>query len=209
MSASQRLQRLSDCEFHVRAIQGVVWEADPKTARFTFVSAQAEQILGYPAEKWMEEDFWMNHLHPGDRASGYRSVQACDFHGMDQEFEYRMIHAEGRYVWFRETVFVDVQKGKPIRLRGILIDISEQMEMQYAIKESEQLLQLIATSAKDAIFRRRIHPVPQYEYVSPAVLGHYRILTGGVLRRSESWFRNHSSGGQGRTGNTRPCGANG
>ncbi len=170
MSSSQRLQRLSDCEFLVRAIQGVVWEADPKTVRFTFVSAQAEQILGYPAEKWMEEDFWMNHLHPEDRESAIEVCRHATSTGMDQEFEYRMIHAEGHSVWFRHTVFVDLKEGEPIRLRGILIDISEQMEMQNAIKESEQLLRLIATSAKDVIFRRRIHPDRQYEYVSPAVL---------------------------------------
>jgi PAS domain S-box-containing protein len=66
-------------------------------------------------------------------------------------------------------VFVDMQDGKPVRLRGILIDISEQMQMQSAIRESEQLLRLIATSAKDAIFRQRIHPDLQYEYISPAV----------------------------------------
>jgi PAS domain S-box-containing protein len=72
-------------------------------------------------------------------------------------------------VWFRDSLFVDMQDGKPVRLRGILIDISEQMQMQSAIKESEQLLRLIASSAKDAIFRQRIRPDLQYEYISPAI----------------------------------------
>jgi two-component system cell cycle sensor histidine kinase/response regulator CckA len=169
MSMSQRLRLLSDCEFLVKAIQGVVWEADPKTVRFTFVSEQARLILGYPNEMWLEENFWVNHLHPVDRAAAIEACSRATSMGKDHEFEYRMIHSDGHAVWFRDSVFVDMQDGKPVRLRGILIDISEQMQLQSAIKESEQLLRLIASSAKDAIFRKRIHPVPQYEYISPAV----------------------------------------
>ena len=169
MSMSQRMRLLSDCEFLVKAIQGVVWEADPKTVRFTFVSEHARTILGYPNEMWLEENFWVDHLHPEDRAAAIDACARATAMGQDHEFEYRMIHSDGRAVWFRDSVFVDMQDGQPVRLRGILIDITEQMQMQSAIRESEQLLRLIASSAKDAIFRRRIHPVPQFEYVSPAV----------------------------------------
>jgi PAS domain S-box-containing protein len=170
MSMSQRLRLLSDCEFLVKAIQGVVWEADPNTVRFTFVSNQARLILGYPNAMWLEEDFWVSRLHPDDRVAALEAMSRAIFMGRDHEFEYRMIHSDGHAVWFRDSVFVDMHEGKAVRLRGMLIDISEQIQMQSAIKESEQLLRLIATSAKDAIFRRRIHPDRQYEYVSPAVL---------------------------------------
>jgi PAS domain S-box-containing protein len=163
------MRLLSDCEFLVKAIQGVVWEVDPKTVRFTYVSEHARTVLGYPNEMWLEENFWVDHLHPEDRVAALEAISRVISLGQDQEFEYRMIHSDGRAIWFRNSVFVDMQDGKPVRLRGILIDISEQMQMQSAIKESEQLLRLIATSAKDTIFRRRLHPVPQFEYVSPAV----------------------------------------
>jgi PAS domain S-box-containing protein len=169
MSMSQRERLLSDCEFLVKAIQGVVWEADPKTACFSFVSEQARLILGYPNEMWLEENFWVDHLHPGDRTAALEAYRRATSTGRDHEFEYRMIHSDGHAVWFRDSVFVDMQDGTPVRVRGTLIDISEQMQMQHAIKETEQLLRLIATSAKDAIFRCRIHPVHHYEYISPAV----------------------------------------
>jgi two-component system, cell cycle sensor histidine kinase and response regulator CckA len=170
MTSSSKPPFLMDCEFLVKAIQGVVWEADPKSIRFTFVSEQAQWILGYPSEEWLRENFWVDHLHPDDRNAAIEACGRAITNGINHEFEYRMIHADGRSVWFRDTMFVDMIEGKPARLRGVLIDISEQMQMQSAVKASEQLLQLIATSAKDVIFRRRIHPVPHYEYVSPAVL---------------------------------------
>src|SRR3712207_517171 len=50
----------------VQAIDGIVWEVDAETLPpiiFTFVSKQAERILGYPVEQWLSEpDFWENHM---------------------------------------------------------------------------------------------------------------------------------------------------
>src|SRR5690348_15495438 len=49
----------------VQSINAIVWEADARTFEFSFVSEQAEPILGYPVEQWLREpQFWRNHLHP-------------------------------------------------------------------------------------------------------------------------------------------------
>ena len=45
----------ADYEFLVQSIQGIVWEADPGTFRFTFVSDYAALILGYSLEEWLSE----------------------------------------------------------------------------------------------------------------------------------------------------------
>src|SRR5215218_2378830 len=34
----------------IDGLGGIVWEADPETFQFSFVSREAEKILGYPAE---------------------------------------------------------------------------------------------------------------------------------------------------------------
>src|SRR5688572_3255828 len=48
----------------VNSIQGVVWEADPKTFAFSFVSEQAERLLGYPRNGWISDSaFWIRHTH--------------------------------------------------------------------------------------------------------------------------------------------------
>ncbi len=52
----------------VQSIDGIVWEADPATFKFTFVSDQAERILGYPKQQWLDcPEFWQGHLHPYDK----------------------------------------------------------------------------------------------------------------------------------------------
>ena len=169
MNSNPGASVLTDCEFLVRAIQGIVWEADPKTMKFTFVSEQASRILGYPLEEWLSENFCVDHLHPDDREGAMDACIRATLQGQDHEFEFRMIHANGSEVWFRNTVFVDMLEGEPVRLRGVLIDISEEKHLETAIHDSEQLLRLIVSSAKDAIFRRRIHPAVHFEYISPAI----------------------------------------
>src|SRR5437660_7948596 len=43
----------------VNSVDGIVWQADLHSLRFTFVSEQAERLLGYPAQRWLEEpEFW-------------------------------------------------------------------------------------------------------------------------------------------------------
>jgi len=52
----------------IHTVDGIFWEADAQTFQFTFVSAQAERMLGYPAARWLDEPtFWKDHIHPEDR----------------------------------------------------------------------------------------------------------------------------------------------
>ena len=62
----------------LNSVSGIVWEADPVTFRFTFVSNQAEHIFGYPVQRWLNNPlFWSDCLHPEDRegAMAYRTEQ--------------------------------------------------------------------------------------------------------------------------------------
>src|SRR5207245_2722968 len=52
----------------VESVEAILWEAAPETFRISFLSHSAERLLGYPRERWLEEeDFWEQHLHPDDR----------------------------------------------------------------------------------------------------------------------------------------------
>ena len=78
-------------------IGAILWEADTVTWRFTFVSHQAEALLGYPVEQWLgEPGFWVNLIHPEDRARAIEYCKERTEQGEDHEFEYRAIAADGR-----------------------------------------------------------------------------------------------------------------
>ena len=121
----------------VRAVPGIVWQADAHTFMFEFVSAYAEQMLGHPLQAWYAPDFWIDHLHPDDRERAVAECAAATTAGTDHVLEYRFLAADGRELWLRDVVSVMVEDGRPVKLQGIIIDITERKAIEDALLESE------------------------------------------------------------------------
>ncbi len=115
----------------VDSIDGIVWEVDVETFQFTFVSRQAERLLGYPIEQWLREPtFWKDHLHPDDRDWAVEFCLNATREKKAHEFEYRMIGADGRLVWLRDLVSVVVENDRAVKLRGVMIDVTERKRVE-------------------------------------------------------------------------------
>ncbi|MBI3897223.1 MAG: EAL domain-containing protein [Gammaproteobacteria bacterium] len=122
----------------VETIDGIVWEADATTLQFSFVSRQAARLLGYPLRQWIgEPNFWRDRIHPDDREWVVDSCLAAARHLDDREFEYRMLAADGRAVWLHDLVSVVAQDGRAVKLRGVMVDITER-------KQAEERLSFLA-----------------------------------------------------------------
>ena len=135
------------------SVEGIVWEADPRTVRFTFVSKQAEAILGYPAGQWLsEETFWVDHLHDEDRAWAVAACSTATRAGHSHNLEYRMVAADGRVVWLRDLVTVTLSDGEPTKLRGIMVDVTERKRAEEALRSTEQSYRDLVENAKDIIY---------------------------------------------------------
>jgi PAS domain S-box-containing protein len=120
-----RLQSIID------TIDGIVWEVDLATMQFTFVSPQAERILGFPARQWLEEkDFWTNHMHPDDLKWAPAYCVAETKENRDHDFEYRMTAADDREVWLHDVVSLVREHGQPARLRGVMVDITDRKRVE-------------------------------------------------------------------------------
>ncbi|HUQ40584.1 MAG TPA: EAL domain-containing protein [Acidimicrobiales bacterium] len=123
----------------VEGLDAIIWESDPGTQGFTFVSKEAERLLGYPVEDWLTmPDFWSKHLHPEDAERVIQHADARVAAGHDYEHEYRMIAADGRSVWLHDAAKVERDEGRPVRLRGIMVDVTEHKQAESALRESEQ-----------------------------------------------------------------------
>jgi PAS domain S-box-containing protein len=114
----------------VNSLDAIVWEADATTFRFTFVSQRAQQILGYPVERWLgEPDFWVNLLHFEDREEAVSLRRNATQGGEDHDIEYRVVASDGRVLWMHDIVHViRDQAGKSRQLRGLMVNISERKE---------------------------------------------------------------------------------
>ncbi|HSN85422.1 MAG TPA: ATP-binding protein [Thermoanaerobaculia bacterium] len=119
-------------------LDAIFWEADVESFEFLYVSPRAEPLLGYPMERWLHEPgFWPKILHPEDRGWVVESCLCATREGRDNDFEYRALAADGRVVWLRDMVYVEKDEaGKATLLRGIMLDITAQKQVEQALRES-------------------------------------------------------------------------
>lgn len=137
----------------VNTIDGIVWEGDAQTFEYSFVSRQAERMLGYPIERWTSEpDFWVEHIHPDDREWAVNFCVIATAEMRPHEFEYRMVAADGRTVWLRDIVTVVVENDRPALLRGLMIDVTERKRVEKALREREDQYRSIFESSTDGLF---------------------------------------------------------
>ncbi|HET8865800.1 MAG TPA: PAS domain S-box protein [Gracilimonas sp.] len=115
----------------IQTIDGVVWEAEPGTLYVTYMSPQALSILGHDPDVWASTiHFWRDHIHPDDRKETYAKFEKFTKAGQNHELEYRYQKGNGEYIWVRDVVTVITENGKPEIIRGVIIDINKEKELQ-------------------------------------------------------------------------------
>ena len=126
------------------AAPGIIWSADRTRQHYSFVSRQAEVLLGFPRRRWLRErGFWRGRLHPLDRALVLRAGRMAIREQKGVQLEYRMIAADGRVIWFRDTIEVQVAPGRPIELVGVMGEITREKLAVLAMVRSEQQYRLL------------------------------------------------------------------
>jgi two-component system, sensor histidine kinase and response regulator len=132
-STEQRYRQL------VESAQVVLWRRDLHSSTFNFVNLEAESLFGYPLADWVTQPaFWTDHLHPDDRAAveSYCAQAALD--GQPQQFEHRMIAADGGTLSMRTSVrVIDGAEGER-ELFGVMVDISARKQAQEAAEAANR-----------------------------------------------------------------------
>ncbi len=150
----------------VEGLDAIVWEADADPWRFTFVSQRAKAMLGYPVERWLTEpDFWTDLMHSEDRAFAVGQCKAAGANQRDFRVEYRVIAADGRIVWLAMIARIRLKEHRPVRFRGLLVDVGESIRadslqrlVEYQTAEllaKQNLLRALATELNLAEHRER------------------------------------------------------
>ncbi len=82
--------------------------------------------------------------------------------------QYRMKHKNGDWRWLvsHETIYSRLPNGKPYQIFGMIHDITESKNTEFALRTSEATYRILAENSNDMITRH--HPDGRYAYVSPS-----------------------------------------
>lgn len=102
----------------------IFWVADPVSFQLAYVSPHAEKALGLPLTEWVRPLFWQTYLYSIDRDRVLAGFETAASTQTANQFEYRMVAADGTIRWFRDTVCLLFSDGKPL-LCGLMTDVTK------------------------------------------------------------------------------------
>lgn len=130
-----------------------LWDFDVPSGA-TLVSERINSMLGLPHQNYPDSQAWRSRVHPDD-LERVREAKLEHLEGRAEHFDqtYRMLHADGHWVWVldRSRVFERDAQGKPLRMVGTHMDVTEQVEARLALQRSEQSLSTTLYSIGDAV----------------------------------------------------------
>lgn len=158
------------------------WDWDLATNHLE-LSSRCRALFGIPPSEPMSYTRVIAALHPDDRARVDEQVRRALTGMGTYECEYRVTLGGGLERWIRAKGCVTFDDdGRPRRMGGIAMDVTERKTTELALREKQQLLQLFAEGAPAgiAMFDKEM----RYLAVSRRYLDDYRLSRTDVVGRS-------------------------
>jgi PAS domain S-box-containing protein len=127
----------------VERLPGATYISSPSAVGPTYISPQALQLLGQPADEFVTHpEMAMQVIHPDDREGVEANMQILRRDGGEYVQEFRVVHPDGRVVWIGDDATVVAgTDDKPLHVQGYLRDITPLKDAeakQQAALEREQ-----------------------------------------------------------------------
>jgi PAS domain S-box-containing protein len=164
---SEERLRLSQRYAHIGT-----WDWDITTGA-VYWSEEIGHLFGY-GETVPETTFenFLGVIHPDDRQRVIDAVNACVERDIPYEIEHRVVWPDGSVRWLLERGGVTRSAdGEPLRMLGIVQDITERKQAAKSLTESEELFREFAENTEEVFWvrdlrsNRMIYASPAYENI--------------------------------------------
>lgn len=124
-------------------------EWDFTTAKLTWSEEMEALFHLAPGSFEGSYEHWLKRVHPDDRAHTDAAAQRTATEGIDFDTEFRILLPDGTVRWVvgKAQVFKD-SSGKPYRLIGVNMDITDRKQVEEQLRTSAERLRLALTAAK-------------------------------------------------------------
>ena len=120
------------------------WDWDPKTDQVTYTD-MIREIFGITEENF-EGNFSTimdNLVHNDDRAKVKEAADKALASGVGSDVTYRIIKPDGEMRWIRAIGEFIMENGKLIRMIGTNQDVTEQKQIENALRDSENKYRIL------------------------------------------------------------------
>jgi diguanylate cyclase (GGDEF)-like protein/PAS domain S-box-containing protein len=117
------------------SVEDVVWSTEPHTLQLLYINAATEKVYGRSISEFLQNlNLWQDVIHPDDREWVLQANQLLHSTGR-QDLEYRILWPSGQVRWIRaRTRLVTDPNGEPIRIDGLMTDITERYSIQEQLR---------------------------------------------------------------------------
>ncbi|MEI6310191.1 MAG: PAS domain S-box protein, partial [bacterium] len=168
------------------------WEWNVQTGESS-IDEESAAILGYSREEFQSISFetWMGKKHPDDMKESNELLQKhlqgeTDYYS----FESRMQHKDGHWVWVlgRGKVIEWDNHGKPLRIFGTHMDITDRKQAEQDLRESEeQYRTLFETMTEGVVVLSPDGQILHANLAAEHILGINRAEIEGHQYNSPGW----------------------
>lgn len=139
-------QRFLDLLNHLD--HAVVWEADPRSLRFMFVSERAQVVTGFGPEVWLNDpEFWQHHVPAEDWPRLSALLDRCEESRSDGLCEHRFRRRDGREILVQTGVHCGAFEGG-VRVQGVTIDVSP---LRDALRARDDVLSVVSHDLRNPL----------------------------------------------------------
>ena len=133
-------------------LHGISWEYSLFEDKFTYVSPNAKDILGYEVEEWTDMNSWLSMIHEEDKNEIFNYSTTRTHDGKDHIIEYRMLKSNGEIIWVLDLVNLTKDaEGNITKLCGFIFDITDKKEIQLKQEKEHKFLQTIINGISDPV----------------------------------------------------------
>jgi PAS domain S-box-containing protein len=130
-----------------------LWQRDVHTDQ-VWATEACRRLLGMDPVATLTPQSLIDVCHPDDRQRVMQACEAAVAQGKSGELEYRVMHPDGRVRWILDrarTVCDDT--GKPLRMSGVVMDITARKQAEEALRESEERYRNVVETQTEMICR--------------------------------------------------------
>ncbi|MEI7811349.1 MAG: PAS domain-containing protein [Ignavibacteria bacterium] len=155
-------KNISRLELAMNVADMAWWEMELPSGNVAFGKRKAE-ILGFPPEKFKHYKDFTDLVHPDDYE---RIMEAMRGHLRGTlnryETEYRILTKDNKYRWFYDIGSIveggamEWQNGMPVKITGLVFDISERKAAQLELLRLNEELQTSKASVEETLFEKNM-----------------------------------------------------